>query len=127
MPPLLTPQVEANLKDLQNSRLIQALFINKSNSLLNEKDLVKVAKAVKRQEIPPHTRIFEQGSTGLTAGILIKGKLYGEIAYKDLENPITFSIEKKGELYGEISLVTGLKRCLYLHPKRKSGNIGAFC
>lgn len=111
--------IEANFRDLQNNQLIQQLFTNKKGSLLNTSDLLKIAKAVKRIQIPPNTKVVKQGSTGMTAGILVKGKLFGKIVYEDLKEPVTFSIEE-GKMYGEISLVTGLKRSATISTKTEA-------
>jgi len=118
-----TPAIEANVRDLQSNQLIQQLFANKKGcTLLNESDLLKIAKSVKRIQIPPNKTLFKQGSAGMTAGILVKGKLFGRIVYEDLTEPVAFSIEA-GKMYGEISLVTGLKRSATLYTKTEAVEI----
>ncbi|MEZ4887542.1 MAG: carotenoid oxygenase family protein [Chitinophagales bacterium] len=114
---------ESISKDLQNSNLLHQLFAkNESEKLLNVSDFNQLAKAVKRRQIPPNTSLFQQGETGMNAGILVKGKLFGEIAYKDLGKPVTFEI-KEGDLFGEISLVTGLKRNASIYTEAEGAEI----
>ncbi len=112
--------IEANFKDLQKNQLIQQLFANKKRCVpLNKNDLFKIAKAVKRIQIPPNKLLFKQGTEGMTAGIVVKGRLFGRIVYEDLKEPVTFSIEE-GKMYGETSLVTGLKRSATIYTKAES-------
>ena len=74
--------IEANFRALQKNQLIQQLFANKKRCVpLNENDLFTIAKAIKRIQIPPNKLLFKQGTEGMTAGIVVKGKLFGRIGF----------------------------------------------
>ncbi|HBZ54313.1 MAG TPA: hypothetical protein DEO88_02815, partial [Syntrophobacteraceae bacterium] len=103
-------EIERRVGDLKESDFYTRILVDADGqALLQDGELRQVATRMRRIRYTVGETLFNQGDSGDSCYVVVRGCLHGRVEYEDAREAVEFDVGP-GVLLGEMSLMTGLPR-----------------